>query len=217
MSEESFWYLLVEAFFHPTHLLKWTQNPLKSKKISTLIWFIALLFALYGLAFTFKERIWHISSDDSLYPYHELIDFITLFFVCIILFGVWYYIDAIPMKLIFYKTEIKTITPLMLAIHSPWILLMPMYTILRIMFANEYAKWGVLWIAYFNITLYLGWHYLNVVLLTWKAAKMAHREKIAIIILIGLLMVIGGLLITFFFVLPVLFDATPEKFLQRAF
>lgn len=217
MSEDSIWNLLMEMFFHPTHSIKLMQDPKKSKVHLKLLWVIALLFALYCLAFTFKERIWHISSEDSLYPYHEIIDFITLFFVGLILFGFWCCIDAIPMKLIFYKTEIKTIAPLMLAIHAPGILLIPLFTFLRVMFANQYYRWGVLWIAFVNFALYMGWHYTLVVLLTWTTAKGLHREKSTVIILIGLFLVIAGLLILFFIVLPNVFDATPDKFIQRTF
>jgi hypothetical protein len=221
--QQNLFYFLYSSLFYPKNYLQTGKDneenphqPLGSiLKVS--LWGMALIFALFILGFTYKPAIWHFRSSDPLYPYLGLFNALSLFIIGLVFYWMWVGVDTIFLKLVAPNSNKEMRYNCLISSQTPWLVLIPYYVIMRLLYAGSYFAWNYAWLAILHIVLALGWHYLNFSLSLFEMVSKSQNTRKNLFLLGFYLCFIIGLIVVLMIYTPMLFRSTASEFLRQIF
>jgi hypothetical protein len=205
------WNLLYRAIFQPAALFEPIQSGRKSKVTRFTLFVICLLFATFVAAYVYNDEVWHISRDDPLKIYEFYIDIASLLVIGFVAFWIWVIIDGLFLKAVFAKHRDIHTGLILTASQSIWLLLIPMFVILRFIYNQQYLANGLWWIPIITVGITLIWHYGLLGYLSLKTASQKARMVKTTVLFLVLLVLITSLLLFLILEVPVLLRSTAQE------
>ncbi len=195
---------------------KFTLNP-NAYRVYWLL--LSIGFAFYMLYFAYPTMIFWTCPANTLYPYEVYLNVLINILVCLVFLEIWKIVDNAILKLIlkYPKDQHALFSKLIRLSYAPLLPLFGLFGILRLMFMDDYLRWGLAIIPIFTVLIAFGWHYF----LLWYFAQMYFasapdqtRIKWGICIALCCCIVLTFI---FFLEVPSLFHTNAQDFIENIF